>query len=150
MCYWPPMLIVIISYFIKIGYNLSILRSIFKALNNALLYILRVNKQTISFVNSKLLCAISLQSLQPLYSFSLGLAIIYQYFLQYLNPINNAFLQVNCVTKPNISFITSILLCAIGYLPSYSYSLKLAIIHQFYHQYLSPINYALIYVFYAT
>ena len=65
-----------------------------------------VVQNLILFHNLEILWAISLQSLKPLYPFSLNLDIFYQLFDKYLRPINHAFL----ITKPNISFLTSILI----------------------------------------
>ena len=101
------------------------------------------NKQSIYFLTSKLLCAISIQSLMPLYSISLKLGITHQYFDQYLCPIDYSFLQVFWPTKLNISFITSKLLCAIclkSLYPLYPISLKLAIIYLYFNQNIIPIN----------
>ena len=62
---------------------------------------------------------------------------IYKFFDQYSSPINHAFF----ITKPNISFVTSILLCDIA-LQSielfYHILLEFAIIYQYIGQYLSP------------
>ena len=40
--------------------------------------------------------------------------ILFQFFDQYLSPINGVFLYIFCITEPNINFVTSILLCAMG------------------------------------
>ena len=61
-------------------------------INHTFLLVFSATLPYISFLTSKLLCAIGLQSLEPLYPLSLKLAIIYQYFVQYLSPIYHAFL----------------------------------------------------------
>ena len=64
---------------------------------------------------------------------------IYQFFDQYSSPINHAFF----ITKPNISLVTSILLCDIAIqslLPFYPILLGFAIIYKIFYQKSYPIN----------
>ena len=92
MIYWPPKLIAIISYFIKIAYNYQYFDQYLRPNNHAFLLVFYGTKPSISFLTSKLLCAIGLKRLYSLHPISLKLAIIYKYCDQYLSPINPAFL----------------------------------------------------------
>ena len=83
-------------------------------INHTFLQVFCATKHIISFVTSKLLYNIGLQSVQSFFPLSSELAIICQYFNQYLRPINYAFLYIFCATKPNNSFVASKFLCTIG------------------------------------
>ena len=152
MYYWPPKLIVIFPSFIQIGYDLQIFDQYLSPINHTFLQVFCATKHIISFVTSKLLYTIGLQSVQSFFPLSSELAIICQYFNQYLRPINYAFLYIFCATKPNNSFVASKFLCTIGLQSLQSFfplSIKLAIICQYFDQHLSPINHSFIQVFCA-
>ena len=99
------------SCYINFSLKLAIIYQYFdqywSPIYHAFIYTFCDTKPSISFTTSKLLYAIGLQSLKLIYNFSLELAIIYQYFDQYLSPSDHAFISVFCATKPSISFITS-------------------------------------------